>query len=430
MLGRSDQAERRQRASCASLWPNGRNCASILWPASRKAAGGLLTRPRSRYQGWFIRDGSAPDPVWWPITTRRCPTVTIEPLLLSATRRHDTHQVSIGAVAVGGDTVPVIAGPCAVEPGYVDHAVAVHRAGASALRGSVFKPRTRPGSFQGLGAAGLALLDEARRITGLPVIAEPLAGDDIELLRGHADALLIGARSMHNTPLLRAAGQSGMTVILKRGMSATYDEWLAAADYVTAEGNREVILCERGIRTFETATRNTLDVSAIAVLRDMTDLPIAVDPSHAAGNSRWVPSLAVAALAAGADALLVECHPDPAASLCDAAQAITPEALGRIVQTARALCAMTRPAVADSVEGCRDVIDTIDDAVFRLLEYRAATVEAIQQRKLAAMLPERDVVREHEIVERLARRAPRLGEQRVDRLVHAIIEECLDAVPA
>ena len=138
---------------------------------------------------------------------------------------------------------------------------------------------------------------------------------------------MIGARSMHNTPLLRAAGQSGMTVILKRGMSATYDEWLAAADYVTTEGNRQVMLCERGIRTFETATRNTLDVSAIAVLRDMTDLPIAVDPSHAAGNARWVPSLAVAALAAGADALLIECHPDPAASLCDAAQAITPQVL-------------------------------------------------------------------------------------------------------
>jgi len=355
--------------------------------------------------------------------------VTIEPLLLSATRRYDTHRVHIGAVAVGGDRVPIIAGPCAVEDGYVEHAVAAHRAGASALRGCVLKPRTRPGSFQGLGNAGLPLLDEARRVTGLPVIAEPLAVDDIELLRGHVDALLIGARSMHNTPLLRAAGQSGMTVILKRGMSATYDEWLAAADYVTTEGNRQVILCERGIRTFETATRNTLDVSAIAVLRDMTDLPIAVDPSHAAGKSRWVPSLAVAALAAGADALLIECHPDPAASLCDAAQAITPQVLAQVVHTSLALCAMTRPAVDSTVEGCRATIDTIDDAVFRMLEYRAAMVEAVQQRKLAARLPERDAAREQEIVERLSQRAPRLGEQRVDRLVHAIIDECLDAVP-
>jgi len=356
--------------------------------------------------------------------------VTIEPLLLSATRRHDTHEVGIGAVVIGGDAVPVIAGPCAVETDYVAHAVAAHRAGASVLRGCVFKPRTRPGSFQGLGTTGLPLLDEARRVTGLPVIAEPLAADDIDLLRPHADALMIGARSMHNTPLLRAAGQSGMTVILKRGMSATYDEWLAAADYVTAEGNRQVILCERGIRTFETATRNTLDVSAIAVLRDMTDLPIAVDPSHAAGNARWVPSLAVAALAAGADALLIECHPDPAASLCDAQQAITPEVLRRIVHTSLALCAMTRPAVADSVAACRAMIDTVDDAVFQMLEYRAAMVEAVQQRKLAARLPERDPGREHEIVERLSQRAPRLGEHRVDRLVRAIIDECLDAVPA
>ena len=354
--------------------------------------------------------------------------MTIEPLLLSATRRHDTHRVNIGAVAVGGDIVPIIAGPCAVEAGYVEHAVAARRAGASALRGCVFKPRTRPGSFQGLGSAGLPLLDEARLVTGLPVIAEPLGGEDINLLRGHADALLIGARSMHNTPLLRAAGQSGMTVILKRGMSATYDEWLAAADYITNEGNRQVILCERGIRTFETATRNTLDVSAIAVLRDMTDLPIAVDPSHAAGAARWVPSLAVAALAAGVDALLIECHPNPAESMCDAAQAITPVVLSRIVQTAQALCAMTRPAVADSVSGCRAVIDTIDDTVFRMLEYRAAVVEAVQQHKLAACLPERDVDREHEIVERLSRNAPRLGDDRVDRLVHAIIDECLDAV--
>jgi chorismate mutase len=217
-------------------------------------------------------------------------------------------------------------------------------------------------------------------------------------------------------------------VIVKRGMSATYDEWLAAAEYVTAEGNTQVILCERGIRTFETATRNTLDVSAIAVLREMTDLPIAVDPSHAAGKASWVPSLAVAALAAGADALIVECHPDPARSMCDAAQAITPAALARIVSASLALCAMTRPAVVESVSGCRAVIDTIDNAVFQMLEYRAAMVEAVQQRKAAESVPVRDADREHEIVERLSQRAPRLGGRRVDRLVRAIIDECLDAV--
>src|SRR5580704_15672381 len=244
MLGRSEQVAHAGCWACATVCVNGRNCASILWPASRKAAGGPVTRPRSRHQGWFIRDGSAPDPVWWPITTRRCHTVTIEPLLLSATRRHETHQVRVGAVAIGGDSVPIIAGPCAVEDGYVAHAVAASRAGASILRGCILKPRTRPGSFQGVGITGLPLLDEARRVTGLPIIAEPLEADDINLLRDHVDALMIGARSMHNTPLLRAAGQSGMPVILKRGMSATYDEWLAAADYITAEGNLQVILCE------------------------------------------------------------------------------------------------------------------------------------------------------------------------------------------
>jgi chorismate mutase len=164
------------------------------------------------------------------------------------------------------------------------------------------------------------------------------------------------------------------------------------------------------------------------VLREMTDLPIAVDPSHAAGKAGWVPSLAVAALAAGADALIVECHPDPARSMCDAAQAITPAALSRIVAASLALCAMTRPAIADSVSGCRAVIDTIDNAVFQMLEYRAAMVEAVQLHKSTASIPVRDVEREQAIVSRLSQRAPRLGEARVDRLVHAIIEECLDAV--
>jgi chorismate mutase len=160
----------------------------------------------------------------------------------------------------------------------------------------------------------------------------------------------------------------------------------------------------------------------------MTDLPIAVDPSHAAGKASWVPSLAVAALAAGADALIIECHPDPARSLCDAAQAITPAALARIVAASLALCAMTRPAVVESLSGCRAVIDTIDNAVFQMLEYRAAMVEAVQQRKSAAAIPVRDIAREDEIVERLTQRAPRLGGRRVDRLVRAIIDECLDAV--
>jgi 3-deoxy-7-phosphoheptulonate synthase len=353
--------------------------------------------------------------------------VSSEPLLPSAAPHRYTRRVDIADVIVGGTAVPVIAGPCAVEAGYVEHALVVADAGAAVLRGCVLKPRTHADSFQGLGVRGLPLLDAARRVTGLPVISEPLEIDDIDMLRGHIDALMIGARSMHNTPLLRAAGRSGLPVILKRGMSATLDEWLGAAGYITAEGNQQVILCERGIRTFETATRNTLDLSAIAVLRERTDLPIAVDPSHATGNAAWVPSLAAAALAAGADALLIECHPDPEHSVCDAAQAITPAVLEQIVQTVEAITPLARPVELDTIAGCRDAIDTLDSVVIRLLERRAEVVGSIQALKRADALPRRDAKREHAIVERLHGLAPRLGRTRVQRLVHSIITECVEA---
>lgn len=268
----------------------------------------------------------------------------VDGLVPAALRTPDTTTlVSIGDVVVGGPRVPVLAGPCAVEPGYVGHAVAVAGARAAVLRGCVLKPRTHPGSFQGLGQAGTALLDDARRLTGLPVIAEPLEVGDVEMLMPHADALLIGARSMQNTPLLRAAGRSGRPVILKRAFSATYDEWLGAAEYILSEGNDQVVLCERGIRTFETATRNTLDLSALVVLRERTTLPIIVDPSHAAGRAAWVTRLGVAAVAAGADGLLVECHPQPSQSLCDPLQAITPDQLERLIDAVDFLAAVMRP---------------------------------------------------------------------------------------
>ena len=251
--------------------------------------------------------------------------------------------VSIGDVVIGGPRVPVLAGPCAVEPGYVGHAAAVAGARAAVLRGCVLKPRTHPGSYQGLGQAGTALLDDARRLTGLPILAEPLEVADVEMLMPHVDALMIGARSMQNTPLLRAAGRSGRPVILKRAFCATYDEWLGAAEYILGEGNDQVVLCERGIRTFETATRNTLDVSAIVVLRERTTLPIIVDPSHAAGRAAWVTPLAVAAVAAGADGLLVECHPQPSQSLSDPLQAITPDQLRRLIDAVDFLATVVRP---------------------------------------------------------------------------------------
>ena len=353
--------------------------------------------------------------------------MVIEPLISSAGPSPSTRRVSIGDAIVGGDAVQVIAGPCAVESRYVDHAMATAHAGATALRGCVFKPRTSPDSFQGMGADGLPLLDAARSTTGLPVIAEPLEVDDIALLQGHVDALMIGARSMHNTPLLRAAGRSGLPVIVKRGMSATYDEWLQAARYVEQTGNTQVILCERGIRTFETATRNTLDVSAIAVLRGRTDLPIAVDPSHAAGNASWVPALSIAAVAAGADALLIECHPDPHHSVCDAAQAITPAVLSEIVRAVRTLTPVVRSVRAGSLAQCRDAIDAIDESIVQLVEQRAAIVAAVQNHKAELGQPQRDMRREREVMTRLASRATTLEADGVAALMRTVIDICLDA---
>ncbi len=303
-------------------------------------------------------------------------TDLLSPTSLSPARR----RVAIGGVVFGGLAVPVIAGPCAVEPDYVQHALAMRAAGASVLRGSVFKPRTRPDSFQGLGESGLALLDTARSVTKTPVLVEPLSTEHLTGLIGRVDALMIGARSMQNTPLLRAAGRSGLPVVLKRGMAATYEEWLAAADYVLAEGNEHVILCERGIRTFETATRNTLDISAIPVLRERTALPVSVDPSHAAGRREWVPALALAAVAAGADGLLIEAHPVPEASWSDAAQAIAPHTLAAVVAAVGVLAPLLRATegVADSAEQGR-VVDALDLAVGALLESRAGAVESVRQ---------------------------------------------------
>jgi 3-deoxy-7-phosphoheptulonate synthase len=323
--------------------------------------------------------------------------------------------------------VHVIAGPCAVEERYVEHAVATANAGASVLRGCVLKPRTSPDSFQGIGNAGLALLDAAKHATGLPVLAEPLEIEDIATLTPHVDALMIGARSMHNTPLLRAAGRSGRPVVVKRGMSATYDEWLHAARYVEREGNDQVILCERGIRTFETATRNTLDISAIAVLRERTDLPIMIDPSHATGRAAWVGPVAMAAVAAGADALLIESHPEPHHSACDAAQAIPPAVLETIVTSAQALAALARSPAVDTLAECRTTIDTIDDAILQLVEHRAQIVRAVQQHKARDRRPVRDPERERAVVERLRGRAARLDTEGVQQLMAAVIDVCLDA---
>ncbi|GAC1341248.1 MAG: hypothetical protein NVSMB29_11440 [Candidatus Dormibacteria bacterium] len=348
--------------------------------------------------------------------------------LVPTARRHlPGIQVAIGPVTFGGHSVPVIGGPCSVEPGYVDHARMMAATGINALRGCVHKPRTKPGTFQGLGADGLHLLDEARAATGLPIVAEPLSVEQVGPLLAHVDALQIGARSMQNTPLLRAAGRSGLPVILKRGMAATLDEWLGAAEYILAEGNDQVILCERGIRTFETATRNTLDLSCIPVLRERSPLPVIVDPSHAAGNRDWVPALAMAAVAAGADGLLIEAHPDPIEAWSDAGQAITPVTLAEIVRGVALLTTLTREMAGEGVAAGRDGIDRVDVAIGVLLERRAELVAVVQSQKAADSLPVRDLRRERDVVRRVAAEVPRLAEENVARVMSAVIDACIES---
>jgi len=238
-------------------------------------------------------------------------------------------------VVIGGSSPTIIAGPCAVEnrEQLLTAARAVKTAGAQILRGGAFKPRTSPYQFQGLGVEGLHLLEEARQETGLPVITEVMEPDLVETVAKYADILQIGSRNMQNFPLLRATGQHshGRPVMLKRGLAATIEEWLLAAEYIVAAGNPNVILCERGIRSFDTQTRNLLDLSCVPLLRELTHLPIIVDPSHATGRRELVPTMSRASIAAGADGLILEVHPDPNSALCDGRQSITPEQLQRVV---------------------------------------------------------------------------------------------------
>jgi 3-deoxy-7-phosphoheptulonate synthase len=238
---------------------------------------------------------------------------------------------------IGGGHFTVMAGPCAVESRdqLLSCARAVRAAGAKMLRGGAYKPRTSPYSFQGLKELGLDLLVEARNETGLPVITEIVDTRDVEVVAEHADVLQIGARNMQNFALLEAVGQVQKPVLLKRGLSATLAEWLMAAEYIVSKGNYQVILCERGIRTFETMTRNTLDLGAIPLLKRMTHLPVIVDPSHGTGDYRSVPAVARAAAALGADGLMIEVHPDPARALSDGPQSLTPARFAALMDSVR-----------------------------------------------------------------------------------------------
>jgi 3-deoxy-7-phosphoheptulonate synthase len=235
--------------------------------------------------------------------------------------------VRVGDTSIGGGTLTIMAGPCSVESRdqLLRTADAVAAAGATILRGGAFKPRTSPYTFQGLGMDGLRFLVEARERTGLPIVTEVMEPSQVEIVALHADILQVGARNMQNYPLLMAVGRTERPIMLKRGLSATIEEWLMAAEYIVSSGNPNVILCERGIRTFETYTRNTLDLAAVPLLHRLTHLPVIVDPSHATGKRWLVPPMALAAVAGGADGIMVEVHPDPDDALSDGEQSLTLE---------------------------------------------------------------------------------------------------------
>ncbi len=256
--------------------------------------------------------------------------------------------IRVGNTTIGGGSLTVMAGPCAIESRdqLLRTATAVAEAGATILRGGAFKPRTSPYSFQGLGMDGVRFLTEARAETGLPVVTEVMEPSQLAPVAEFADILQIGARNMQNFPLLLAAGKVGRPIMLKRGISATIEEWLMAAEYIVSAGNPEVILCERGIRTFETYTRNTLDLTAVPLLHKLSHLPVIVDPSHATGKRWLVAPMAVAAVAGGADGIMVEVHPNPDDALSDGEQSLTLQMFGEMAPVLRQVHSQVQPIVS------------------------------------------------------------------------------------
>mgnify|MGYP002682106479 FL=1 len=266
----------------------------------------------------------------------------LQPFKLAGREFHAADTViDVSGVKIGGNQIILMAGPCSVESRtqLLETAVAVKEAGAHILRGGAFKPRSSPYSFQGMGEEGLQILAEAREQTGLPIVTEVMAPEQVALVAEYSDILQIGARNMQNYALLHAVGRSNRPVFLKRGMMSTIEEWLMSAEYVLSNGNYQVMLCERGIRTFERYTRNTLDINAIPVLKQLSHLPVIGDPSHGTGKWDLVAATAKACVAAGADGLMIEVHPNPAEALSDGAQSLKPEKFAQLVRELKAVAA-------------------------------------------------------------------------------------------
>ncbi len=258
--------------------------------------------------------------------------------------------IKVGKVRIGGDEPVVMAGPCAVESEeqVITTAIAVKAAGAKVMRGGAFKPRTSPYSFRGMGVEGLKILAKARKETGLPIITEVLATEDVDVVAEYADILQVGARNMQNFILLDRVGKTKKPVMLKRGFSATYEDWLLASEYILSAGNKDVMLCERGIRTFEQYTRNTMDIAAIPVIRKLSHLPVIADPSHGTGKWYLVAPMAAAAIAAGASGLIIEVHPNPDKARSDGAQSLTPDNFQRLMTMVKAI-SKARNSVKDLI---------------------------------------------------------------------------------
>jgi len=269
-------------------------------------------------------------------------TLISEPYKLASRRSHpESSLVTVGPVTIGGTQLAVIAGPCSVESRdqMIETAFAVRSAGANLLRGGAFKPRTSPYSFQGLGVEGLEILAEARRLTGLPIVTEVMHPGDLEAIVRYTDIIQIGARNMQNFRLLQDVGMTGKPVILKRNPGCKIRDLLMASEYIMLEGNPNVVLCERGITTFEDATRYTMDVNAIPVIKRFSHLPVIADPSHAVGDWRYVTSIALSAIAAGADGIMIEVHPEPSSALSDGPQSLRPDKFVELMRAAAQVAA-------------------------------------------------------------------------------------------